>query len=329
MREIEAENAAEYLLDTGLFAPDQVTHVKALGWGVSNRVLRIEIEGRAPLVLKQSRTQLRTKMLWTSRLERIETEVDVLRLLNTVLPRGTVPEVLFADPANHLFVMSCAPDDSVVWKERLLAGEADHAVARQAGRILGTIHAKTLGHPDLEGRLDDWTVFDELRIDPFYRTIARVHPDLSAALTPLMEDRPAKDQRTLVHADFSPKNILVHAKGLTIVDFETAHAGDPGYDLGFFMSHLILKAFRGAVGLDLIDRFLEGYAVSWSGPLSPSTAGHAAACALARVDGKSPVDYLDETQRAAVRRFARAALLEKSAEPADLLSLAAREMQRT
>src|SRR4051794_39973617 len=137
MREVTPETAADYLRDTGRVPAGRAVAVRGLGWGVSNVVLRVEGEGEATIVLKQSRERLRTKALWVSRLDRIWTERAALELLAGVLPAGTVPEVLFADRENYLFAMTCAPEDSTVWKERLLAGEADPAVARRAGEVLG------------------------------------------------------------------------------------------------------------------------------------------------------------------------------------------------
>jgi 5-methylthioribose kinase len=342
MHEVTAENAADYLHTTGRVPAGAAVAVRALGWGVSNVVLRVDVEGQPPVVLKQARERLRTQALWVSRLDRIWTEHAALQCLAPLLPRGTVPEIVFTDRDNYLFAMTCAPDDSIVWKERLLAGpgpgsEREVAVARQAGAILGTIHAATVDHPALQsGPLSDTVVFDQLRIDPFYRTIARVHPDLAGPLGPLIAPPGPETlpHRCFVHADFSPKNILVHAQGLTLVDFETAHAGDPAYDLGFVLSHLLLKAARAtspaapAPDGTLVDALLDAYhehARSALAPLSPQgqrtadngpgaldrrAAAHAAACALARIDGKSPVDYLDAPRQDAVRRFARAALLE-------------------
>jgi 5-methylthioribose kinase len=108
--------------------------------------------------------------------------------------------------------MACAPDDAVVWKDRLLAGEADPAVARQAGTILGTIHAEAAGHPALAGPLAGTLVFDQLRIDPYYRRIVQVHPDLAPPIHALTAAMAAAPRPTFVHGDFSPKNILVHAR---------------------------------------------------------------------------------------------------------------------
>ena len=338
MREVTPETAADYLRETGRVPPGRAVAARALGWGVSNVVMRVDVSGEPPIVLKQGRERLRTRALWVSRLERIWTERAALDLLAGVLPRGVVPAVLFDDPENYLFAMACAPDDSAVWKEQLLAGAADLAVARHAGEILGAIHAGTLGHPALDsGPLADTGVFDELRVEPFYRAIARAHPDLGPRVGALIGSMLDVPRRCFVHADFSPKNILVHAGGLTLVDFETAHAGDPAFDLGFFLSHLLLKAIRAAPGgvdsyLRLTRAFRQGYLdcagdVLADPGLEGRTNAHAAACALARIDGTSPVDYLGERGRATARRFARAALSGGPDTWDDLLGVVAREVR--
>jgi len=336
MREVTPETAAAYLRDTGRVPEGRAVDARALGWGVSNIVMRVDIEGQYPIVLKQARERLRTKMLWISRLERIWTEQAALELLADLLPEGAVPRVLFADAENYLFAMTCAPDDSAVWKERLLLGETDVAVARQAGTVLGAMHAGTVGHPALRGPLADTTVFDQLRIDPFYRTVARAHPDLAGSLERLTAETAAVPVPTFVHADFSPKNILVHGQGLTVVDFETAHAGDPAFDLGFFLSHLLLKAVRARPHelpyLGLIRAFWSAYrtrlgsALDADAGLSRRANAHTAACALARVDGKSPVDYLDNDAQDAVRHFARAALPAAPEDWDEFLGMAAQKM---
>jgi 5-methylthioribose kinase len=332
MREVTPETAVEYLRETGRVPPRRAVDVRALGWGVSNIVMRVDVEGEPPFVIKQARERLRTKRLWISRLERIWTEKAALELLFELVPDGVVPKVLFADTDNYLFAMTCAPDDSVVWKERLLAGEADPEIARKAGEVLGTIHRETCGHPALTGNLADLAVFDELRIEPFYRSIARAHPDLAPCVDDLIDSVMHPGYRCFVHADFSPKNILVHTGGLTLVDFETAHAGDPAYDLGFFLSHLLLKAVRAAPDekryVDLTREFLAAYDRLQSlNNLARRTNAHTAACALARVDGTSLVDYLDEGRQAIVRRFARATLSSVPDHWENLLDNLAREMR--
>ena len=210
-------------------------------------MLRVDVRGEPPFVIKQCRERLRVAMDWRAPLDRIWTERATLDLLRSILPEGTVPTVLFEDRPEYLFAMTCAPDDAVTWKTHLMAGQIDPDIAARLGTILGTIHAKAHGHPALRETLADTSLFEELRVDPYYRTAARAHPDMAPRIDALIAamDRPA-DERTLVLGDFSPKNILVHSGGLILLDFECAHAGDAAFDLGFFLSHLLLKTIRAA-----------------------------------------------------------------------------------
>ena len=259
MCEITAETAADYLCASGRFADQAEIHVRELSGGVSNIVLRVDFSARPPLVIKQCRERLRVAMDWHAPLERIWTERATLELLGSLLPEGTVPTVLFEDRAEYLFAMTCAPDDAVTWKTQLMAGQIDPTIAARLGTILGTIHAEAHGHPALRTTLSDTSLFEELRVDPYYRTAARAHPDLDEQLLDLIAamDRPAAE-RTLVLGDFSPKNILVHSEGLILLDFECAHAGDAAFDLGFFLSHLLLKAIRGSANDQLLAERSSG-----------------------------------------------------------------------
>jgi len=336
MREITAETAADYLRDSGRVPDRAEILVRELSGGVSNIVLRVDVAGQPPFVIKQCRERLRVAMDWRARLDRIWTEHATLQVLCTILPQGTVPDVLFEDRSNYLFAMTCAPDDSVTWKTHLMAGQVDQDIAARLGTVLGAIHAEGRGHPALGTTLSDTSLFDELRVDPYYRTIARSDPDLAPRIDALIAamDRPA-DERTLVLGDFSPKNILVHSGGLILLDFECAHAGDPAFDLGFFLSHLLLKTIR-ATSKDpgLASRYTGLTSLFWSTYLDrrdiDTTARadlvrraslHTAACSWARVDGKSPVEYLSARGQAIARSFGREALRTEPATWDDLLTV--------
>jgi 5-methylthioribose kinase len=323
MRELTALNAADYLRDSSRVSPEALLGVRELTGGVSNIVLRADISGRLPIVIKQCRERLRVAMEWHARLERIWTEQAALLLLGAILPEGTVPLIEFEDRPNYLFAMTCAPDDAVTWKSQLMAGDVDPAIASRLGIILAEIHDRAPGHPALKGILADTSLFDELRVDPYYRTVARAHSDLKSQVDALIVamDRP-DDERTLVLGDFSPKNILVHREGLILLDFECAHAGDPAFDLGFFLTHLLLKRVRteaidrslasrySDIATTFLNTYLDGRAIDSQARAELTRRGirHTAACCLARVDGKSPVEYLDEHAQATARAFAREAL---------------------
>jgi 5-methylthioribose kinase len=327
MLELTADNALAYLRERGWVGPGP-TQIVPLGWGVSNAVLRVETPERT-FVLKQSRPQLRTRDAWFSDLQRVYREQEVMQMLHPLLPEPTVPEVIFSDRDNYVFAMSHAPADSRVWKETLLAGEVDLAIGERAGRILGRMHEVTAADTAMVEPFRDHTVFVQLRVEPFYQRLVQRLPDITEPVATLVEQLLSRKE-ALCHGDYSPKNILTHDRGFTLVDYETAHFGDPTMDLGFFLSHLMLKAVkhhpRQQPFFELTRTFWRGYAgeVRFR-PLEELEArgiGHFAVCALARIDGTSPVDYLpEEPKREAVRRLGRRVLWDKPSRWEEVLSL--------
>jgi 5-methylthioribose kinase len=327
MLELTAENALDYLRARGWIHAGQA-RIEPLGWGVSNSVLRIVTPERT-FVLKQSRPRLRTRDTWLSDIERVYREQEVMQLLHPLLPEPTVPEVLFSDRPNYVFAMSHAPAGSQVWKETLLRGQVDLAVGERAGRILGQMHEITACQRHLVEPFADHTVFVQLRVEPFYRRIQERRPEVAEAVGPIIQ-RMLSRKEALCHGDYSPKNILTHDRGFTLVDYETGHFGDPTMDLGFFLSHLILKAIKHdpASGsfFDLTRAFWQGYTeVVRFRPFAELQAEgieHLAVCALARIDGTSPVDYLpEEPKREIVRRLGRQILWERPTRWEDVLDL--------
>ena len=320
MIEVDASNVLNYLatagrpqweqlgLDTDVLAKSTAVE---LAWGVSNIVIRVSTPVRS-FVVKQSREQLRTKIDWFSQLDRIWREVDVLQTLEALLPAGAVPRVLSEDRVNYLFTMEAIDADHRVWKADLLDGVFDSSIAETLAGHLAAIHRGSTGNEEIEKRMRDQTVFDELRLDPFYRYVAKTCPSFTKPLNSLIE-RTSQRSDCLVLADFSPKNILLTSSGPVIVDFETGHFGDPGFDIGFFLSHLLLKTVmhyeQSSSAIVPAKQFWSVYcgelsvtpAPHWltEGRRNPSferqSVEHLAACMLARVDGKSRVDYLKES----------------------------------
>ena len=340
MRLLDADNMTDYLRSAGRIEPEAKVRVEVLSGGVSNAVLRVEPEGGDPFVIKQARERLRTAAPWFSRLDRVWRETAVMSAVRPLLPPGAVPRILFEDRENYLFAMEAVDARHVVWKKELLAGRIQSEVAVRLAGYLAAIHRGTHRDPRIERDFDDRTVFVELRVDPFYRHIAGVHPELRPSLDALVDEM-WRTRVCLVHADFSPKNVLLvdsassqrqsatstpqNGLQVTLVDFETGHYGDPAFDLGFFLSHLVLKAVRAGDGADqflrLAEIFWERYQadiVSLNDDpafevvyLERRAVAHLAGCALARVDGTSPVDYLPHSrQREIVRRICRHILLE-------------------
>jgi 5-methylthioribose kinase len=316
MLELTERNLLDYLRRR-CWIGQEPARVETLSGGVSNVVLRVTTPERS-FIVKQSRPQLRTRDAWFSDLDRVYREQQVIEALHPLLPH-IVPQVLFADRADYVFAMSAAPASARVWKSLLLAGEADLALGVRIGTVLGRMHQATAENTSLVEPFRDHTVFVQLRVDPFYRRIQERRPEVAAPVEQLVQEMLALKE-ALCHGDYTPKNLLVDGASLTLVDYETAHFGDPTMDLGLFLCHLVLKAFRRG---DLRGRYFDLTRAFWRGyaaqvhfrplaELQTRGIGHFGACVLARIDGTSPVDYLpDEPIRMAVRRLGRYVLLER------------------
>jgi aminoglycoside phosphotransferase (APT) family kinase protein len=298
---------SEYLVGRGFPAPRSVLE---LGGGISNTVLLVESDaGR--MVWKQALGKLRVEQDWYSDPARIFRESGGLRLLAPHLPPDSLPEVLFEDRENFAFAMSAAPVEAETWKAQLMRGDVDCGIARSIGEMLAGMIGATWRSDDWEARFGDQTVFDQLRLDAYYRATALRHPDLAPSIVRLMEESAAR-RVSIVHGDWSPKNFLVSGGSLMAIDFEVIHFGDPAFDTAFLLNHLTLKSFARpqdrahyrAAAQAFWDATRAGVPGN-AGWLEPATLAHLGALMLARVDGKSPAEYLDADLRARVRETAR------------------------
>lgn len=302
---LDASSVGAFLVGRGLVEKGAVLHARPLAGGVSNVVLAVEGDGLRAVV-KQALPRLRVADEWLATRERALTEADALRLAADLTP-GAVPAVLDVDESAYAIVIAQAPDGWSTWKDELLAGRADPTVGGRLGAILAAWHGGTAGDSRV-WRLAGTEAFEQLRVDPYHRTVMERRPDLAPAIEEVVEQMLATTS-CLVHGDYSPKNVLVGAEGLWVVDFEVAHVGDPAFDLGFMLNHLLLKSIHrpddAARYYECAHAFLATYADALSVELLPplhDVLAHVGCLALARVDGKSPAEYLTDDERGIARR---------------------------
>lgn len=332
--ELDVGNVAAYLVGQGLVAADEEVRAESLGGGISNVVLRVR-SAAGCLVLKQSLPELRVAVTWEFDRSRILVERDCMLALAELLPPGHAPVVRFSDPANFVLVMSCAPPGRV-WKDALLAGHVDVQAARRVGVLLGRLQARAAADPGRRACFDDLRVLHQGRIDPYHRTVTRAHPDLAPTIDRDVE-RLVSNRRTLVLGDLSPKNVLVYPDRVLLLDFEVAHWGDPAFDPAFLLTHLVLKAVhvrsRTESLLAAAEAFWSAYRAcvpdDWSPELEHGVGLELGCLLLARVDGKSPAEYLTEAERALVRRLGRHLLTRPSPGPRPALARIAAHLHRT
>lgn len=310
---LTAATVGAYLEQKGLLAPGGQIEVTELGGGVSNVVLGVEADGLS-CVVKQSLPRLRVADEWLAKRERAVTEARALELAAVLIP-GAVPRVLELDSEACSFTIERAPAGWRTWKDELLEERADETVAHRVGALLAAWHAGTTDAATAEA-FADREGFDQLRIDPYYRTVMRAHPDLADAVA-AYADRLLGPGRCLVHGDYSPKNVLVGPGRLWLIDFEVTHFGDPSFDLAFMLNHLFLKALHqpgtAAGYIVCAQAFWDAYAAGVPGPLAPDARdvlGQVGCLMVARVDGKSPAEYLSEDERSRARSLGRRLLTE-------------------
>jgi 5-methylthioribose kinase len=303
--ELTVATAADYLAQRGL--DPIVNSISELAGGVSNTVLLVE-HPSCNFVLKQALPQLRVEQEWFCDIRRIFVEADALRAVAPMLPEGTVPRVLFEDRDNFLFAMTAADAGSATWKSHLLASECDERVAEAVGRTLGTIVRRSWHSEQMATQFADIGYFHDLRLDPYYTRLSMLYPELRPWMERLIES--CRTRRvSLVHGDWSPKNILVKDGRAMAIDFEVMHFGDPSFDAAFLLNHLLLKTFHGIEGAHSLAGVFWRTLVAEMPPapwFEEAVIAQLGGLLLARIDGKSPAEYIrDPELKDRIRTFAR------------------------
>jgi 5-methylthioribose kinase len=300
-----------------------------LAGGVSNRTVLVRRATGEAWVLKQALEKLRVAMEWHASPERVHREALALRWLVRLAPAGATVRLVFEDHDNHVIAMEAVHEPNENWKTLLLAGRLQRDHVRQFGTLLGTIHRRgQAAGPELAAAFEDRSFFESLRLEPYYRTAAGRNPEAAGFLEQLMAETRAT-RLTFVHGDYSPKNILVHDVHLILLDFEVAHFGDPAFDLGFAFAHLLSKAHhlpaQRAAFLEAAGWFWRAYQdaagdVSKAEGCAARAARHGLGCLLARVDGRSPLEYLTPAERDRQRVAVLRLIASAPATPPDLFA---------
>lgn len=282
--------------------------LKVLGGGVSNLVVKVETSNGGTFVVKSSLPKLRVNEDWFADRSRIVREVACLRVIAKYVGQEFVPKVLREDPANYACALECAPDNTLTWKKDLLEGRIDPRITEIVALFLTQLHGKTHENEEVRREFEDQSNFIQLRINPYIVRILERYADLKEPLDEIIAGL-LSEKLCLVHGDFSPKNILLLPDGrVWMIDCEVAHYGNPAFDVAFCANHLLLKAIHlsSLSHLEEARRFWVDYwrDSQWSGQ-EQFTAKVLGSLLLARVDGKSPAEYLTEKDREKVRKLSR------------------------
>lgn len=300
------------LKQLNMISAETTLEMEPLTGGVSSDIWRVALPDRI-ICVKRALAKLKVEADWRAPVGRNAYEVSWFKAAARLVP-DAVPEVIAHDPAAGLFAMAYLdPGEYRLWKTALLAGETNVGAARAVAIALAAIHSGTAGDDEIAHQFPTDETFHAIRLEPYLEATARAHPDCAAALMALSE-RTAATKLALVHGDVSPKNILLGDAGPVFIDAECAWYGDPAFDAAFCLNHLLLKAIWASVGaveyLRCFQAFAEAYLgdAAWEdrGVLEARIATLLPGLFLARIDGKSPVEYLtSERHKNQVRSIAR------------------------
>lgn len=300
----DANDVRRFLIDKGLADDVHVGRIEQISGGVSARTYAISRPGDRGWVLKQARAALDVPGRWLCDPRRVHREAAALRWLYRHHPESIVAPV-HEDWEHDTLIMDAAPEPHTNWKTALMGGAVESQWMTAFAELLADIHTTARSRfTELPEELFDTTFFEDLRMEPYYEYSAVQIPEAAEYLGQLVSET-RQCVETLVHGDASPKNVLLGEKTLYLLDHEVAHVGDPMFDVGFFTAHLLSKANhmpdRRSELLQSALRFWEAYVERAGGALDDGhvhrSVSHALGCALARVAGRSRLEYLDGEAR--------------------------------
>jgi aminoglycoside phosphotransferase (APT) family kinase protein len=309
---VEMEALCDALSRMGLLSAGELAEFVELSGGVSARIVSVTTSSRI-LCVKQALPKLKVKADWAAPLSRNAAEVAWLRMVARISP-NSVPSVLGEDRLSSTFAMTYLdPVAYPVWKDQLLDGVVDESVPVRLAQLLLRIHNGTAGDPGMEQAFATDASFLALRLEPYFGATAAIHRDLTGALAELSRSTLAQ-KMAVVHGDVSPKNVLIGPEGPLLLDAECAWYGDPAFDLAFCLNHLLLKCFIRPVAADALLQSFDAMVKTYLAGIRWESAKHfelraaalLPALLLARIDGKSPVEYVrHERSRQVIREFAK------------------------
>lgn len=297
------EDVKKYLITQQIISNNIQLEIIQLSGGVSSRVWKI-ISNENRWVLKQALKKLKVQADWFSDVERIHREHEVMLAIQNIMPAGSVPEIVHTDYANHVYMMSSAEEEARTWKDILMRGDLNNDIAIKAGKVLQSIHknSEKIDEND-KAKFQDQKYFIQLRVEPFHQYLIQKFPELEAYIQQLIDEVTQK-KICLVHGDFSPKNMLIESdNNLVLIDYEVAHWGNPVFDVAYCIGHLMLKGWH-LKQRDEVQQLIETFLKAYNNTVENLTP-HLGLMLLARMDGKSPIDYIkDEALINIIRKVA-------------------------
>ena len=300
----DIESLTTYLSTKNILRANEKCQIKILKGGVSNKAILLFREDEEDWVIKQGLNRLRVNEEWYCDPKRLEIEYLAMDWLSKVLKKGTIPKPLSWDGDNYVLGMQAIAKPHANLKELLLKENINLGLIAQMGTNLGMIHQAGRSSEEAKRTFQNRSFFESLRLEAYYKHASNEIKETSSFFNSLIKDT-LQIKETIVHGDYSPKNMLVKEGKLILLDHEVMHLGDPAFDVGFALSHLLSKANHLCRSrkklLHAAYTFWENYS-GFNGNRMPEknecrAVKHTIGCLISRVKGKSPLEYLGDKDK--------------------------------
>lgn len=302
------EDMISYLKEHGIINDVEPYSINYCSGGVSCPVAIIE-SGDRTLLIKQGRARLAVKEEWLADPARTNLEGKGAAFFHRYLPE-LQPDVVINDEENHIFVREAIPSGCHMWKADLLEGILDFKVAERTMETMAIVHNSSAKDPDVPVIFNNYRNIYELRVTPYIQFVAKKYPQL-APVSEEVSDLIMNHHQVLVHGDYSPKNIIVTPdRQVCVIDSEPVHCGNAICDVSNFTTHIVLKSAHlkkySAAFLNMLVAMTDTYfsRIDFDDPkkVEANCMKALGMTVLARIDGKSPAEYItDEATKQLVR----------------------------
>ena len=295
-------------LDFGLLEPSEGFTQKKITTGVSSDIWYVETK-KKKFCIKRALNKLTVKEDWFAPVDRNNFEAKYFKECKKIVP-NSFPRILGHDSKKYILAMQWYDNNKyLVWKNKLLNDHVSNREAHMVARILIKIHNFFYGKKKFEKEFLNDKTFHAIRIEPYILFTSNSYPQFKKNFISVANSL-VRNKKTLIHGDFSPKNILLGKSYPVILDAETACWGDPVFDLAFCLNHIVLKSIyknNKIEYLELGKNFIETYLKYLNYEKVDSFLNRFFSILplfiLARIDGKSPVEYFNEKHKQCARNF--------------------------
>ncbi len=291
-----------------------VLDMRQIGDGMKNQIY-VATTAQQRLLVKQAHSKVQIKERWWLDRKRISAEKNCIDILANILPPDIIPTATLEDRTDFVLVTTAPARDAVLWEDDLAMGRVDLQIAAQAGELAAAVHNQTHKVRELKKMFSDTKAFEQLRIHPLYETVAGAFPEIQKAVQHQAKEL-LKPGHALVLADLRPRNIYINNGQVYLVDFATAHFGQPSFDLAFYAADMCLKAMlnhpQKAAYLEAINVFWMAYfriaEYAKAAEVERTAVRDFGCLLLAQVAGRNPVYEADEEFRDLTYRVAQSLL---------------------